>query len=92
METYINNHGHDTSIKRDWSHIGITHAGMEEEGARGYIQFACLTHSGRADYIWQNPRNNGHGLTKLKADSNNYYNMDRDGLDDYIWVLHLGFE
>jgi hypothetical protein len=56
VETYINNRGHDKSIKPDWSHIGITHAGMEEEGTRGYIQFARLTHSGRADYIWQNPR------------------------------------
>ncbi|KAL3439968.1 SGNH hydrolase-type esterase domain-containing protein [Aspergillus insuetus] len=57
-----------------------------EEGTRGYIQFARLTHSGRADYIWQNPRVMNDRLNTY-ADGNNYCNMDGDGLNDYIWVL-----
>ncbi|KAL2821315.1 SGNH hydrolase-type esterase domain-containing protein [Aspergillus cavernicola] len=58
VDTYINNRGHDKSLRPDWSNSGRTHAGMGEKGARTFVQFARLTSSGRADYIWQDPKKN----------------------------------
>ncbi|KAL4860504.1 SGNH hydrolase-type esterase domain-containing protein [Aspergillus spectabilis] len=104
VDTYINNRGHDKSLRPDWSDVGRTHAGMDEKGARDYIQFARIGHTGRADYVWQNPvksgkdmevelhwwKNEGSGGTMLKADGNNYCDLTGDGVDDYIWVSNWG--
>ncbi|KAL4882936.1 SGNH hydrolase-type esterase domain-containing protein [Aspergillus karnatakaensis] len=106
VDTYINNRGHDKSLRPDWQNAGRTHAGMDERGAREYVLFSGRENGG-ADYIWLDPKriggsltrmgvdvhrwvNRGSGGTMLKADGNHYCDMTGDGTDDYIWVSRAG--
>ncbi|KAL2821004.1 hypothetical protein BDW59DRAFT_164409 [Aspergillus cavernicola] len=68
VDIYINNRGHDKSLRPDWSDRGRTHAGIGEKGARDYIDFPRNSAGSRADYIWQNPRQIGNSVSRMQVD------------------------
>ena len=67
VDTYINNRGHDKSLKPDWRDAGRTHGGMHLEGTRPYIFFGRMTLSGKSDYMWLQyaPGNSEETYTKI---------------------------
>ncbi|KAL3471764.1 SGNH hydrolase-type esterase domain-containing protein [Aspergillus californicus] len=79
VDTYINNRGHDKSLKPDWQNAGRTHAGMDKKGARDYIQFARLTDSGRADYIYAEPKRIGASVSRMDIELNWWRNDGSGG-------------
>ncbi|OGM47389.1 hypothetical protein ABOM_002570 [Aspergillus bombycis] len=105
VTTYINQRGTGKgSLAPDWRRIGVTHAGMDIEGARDRIKFGQVYAKGGADYVWVQSiknadtynhyttawKNIGSGGTTLKADGDFYCDWRGTGADDYIWISPTG--